>query len=52
MEVLNYSKDIKKIEEITKYEADVLFKKWQKPDFMPNVITYLESMKKDKKKKP
>jgi hypothetical protein len=52
MKVINHAKDIKKIEEITKYECDVLFEKWMQPDFLPNVMAYLESMKKDKKKKP
>lgn len=48
MEVINHSKDIAKIEEITRYENDVLFAKWMSPDFMSNMITYMETLK-DKK---
>ena len=43
------SKDLKRIEEVTKREAQALVDKWMDPSFMPLMKSYMARIKKMKK---
>ena len=48
MNLINAAKDRKKIEEVTKHEARLLMEKWFRPDFMPLMMKYMQSLKNKK----
>lgn len=49
--LINEAKDRRKIEEVTRYEAKLLFEKWHQPDFPKLMMKYMMSLrtKKDAK---
>ena len=51
MQELNHSKDMKKIEDVTRREAQALLDTWQDPTFIANMTRYLKSTVQKKKKK-
>ena len=42
MKVLNEAKDLKKIEEITKFEAKELMETWMDPEFLQKMMKYMK----------
>jgi uncharacterized membrane protein len=48
MHLINEAKDRKKIEEVTKFEARKLYEKWFRPDFLPLMMKYMQSLKNKK----
>ena len=51
MEQLNHSKDLTKIEEVTRREADAVVAQWASPGFMKRMMMYMMKSGVGKKKK-